>query len=312
MTTGFVMTPLWNPIETKVELDDLNSERDLLPDPIASLAGTWTGTGFTAIWRPFNSSEHPGQNHFLQLSTTCETFTVTPIEGLIANRALFGEDAFLTGATYVHQVSDPTGNGLHLETGVLLSALATQDPKMPHTIIRIGSIAHGVSVLAQSVGYWHDKLINDPGTPLATPPASLSPFAIGDASAPLTMPETDLSVQTPFRSPSDGVTQAMVDNPNSVLADAIDGLSIVSANTHVFSTVDDPLVSGVIFGTRFQRGGADGPNANPARLDAFLRALEIGEAGAVTPYLQYSQTVLLDFAGNSWPHVSVATLKQTG
>jgi len=29
--------------------------------PLASLSGSWSGTGFNTIWRP----HHPGQDHFL-------------------------------------------------------------------------------------------------------------------------------------------------------------------------------------------------------------------------------------------------------
>jgi hypothetical protein len=58
-------------------------------------------------------------------------------------------------------------------------------------------------------------------------------------------------------------------------------------------------------------GGPNGPNAVAASATAtfWLETL----AGQSEPTrLQYSQVVLLDFNGFSWPHVTVATLAELG
>ena len=59
--------------------------------------------------------------------------------------------------------------------------------------------------------------------------------------------------------------------------------------------------------TAFLVGTKDGPNADAAHVVAtfWLQTLQ----GDTEPKrLQYSQTVLLNFAGLSWPHITVATL----
>jgi hypothetical protein len=51
------------------------------------------------------------------------------------------------------------------------------------------------------------------------------------------------------------------------------------------------------------------PNANAAQMDATFWISEfVDEWGKPGEQLQYSQRVLLNFNGLSWPHVSVATL----
>jgi len=59
----------------------------------------------------------------------------------------------------------------------------------------------------------------------------------------------------------------------------------------------------------FLQGAGGGPNANTAEVDATFWIEIVREAnGAIKHQLQYSQTVLLNFNGLSWPHVTVATL----
>lgn len=103
----------------------------------------------------------------------------------------------------------------------------------------------------------------------------------------------------------------MVDNPNSVLTDATAGQTILSTTTFQVATTDLPVPGGGTQNTAFLVGGTGGPNANAVTVSAsFWLATFQG-----TPnfqQLQYTQTVLLDFNGLSWPHVSVATLRLTG
>jgi hypothetical protein len=53
-------------------------------------------------------------------------------------------------------------------------------------------------------------------------------------------------------------------------------------------------------------------NANPASVSAVFWIETVKPtSGPTFMQLQYTQTVLLNFLGLSWPHVSVATLKKT-
>ena len=56
--------------------------------------------------------------------------------------------------------------------------------------------------------------------------------------------------------------------------------------------------------------GPDGPNADAAIMTSIFWIEEVEEEGGSFLQLQYTQTVTLNFAGLSWPHVSLATLRQ--
>ena len=76
------------------------------------------------------------------------------------------------------------------------------------------------------------------------------------------------------------------------------------------STTPGDFVGGGASNMAFLVGAKDGPNADVAHVDAtfWLQTL----AGKTEPTrLQYSQTVLLNFAGLSWPHITVATLTKS-
>jgi hypothetical protein len=103
----------------------------------------------------------------------------------------------------------------------------------------------------------------------------------------------------------------MVDNPNSVLIDAIKGQNITHTTVLIISTNPAlPLVGGGTDNTAFLQGTADGPNAQAAQMSAifWIETVEVPNQPSFRQ-LQYTQTVLLNFNGLSWPHVSVATLR---
>ncbi len=62
--------------------------------------------------------------------------------------------------------------------------------------------------------------------------------------------------------------------------------------------------------TAFLHGGAEGPNANAASV-SFTLWLETVQGQPAESQLQYTQTVLLNFNGLSWPHVTVGTLRKS-
>ena len=109
-----------------------------------------------------------------------------------------------------------------------------------------------------------------------------------------------------------GVTQAMVDNPNSVLKTAIQGLTITETTVFVISTDHTPVAGGGTSNTAFLQGAADGPNAKASKVTAIFWIEKVKGAAGQPDHLvlQYTQTVLLDFNGLSWPHVTVGTLRK--
>jgi hypothetical protein len=172
----------------------------------------------------------------------------------------------------------------------------------------MASIPHGTTVNAQDTA-----LAVTGGAKID--PADITPFAIGNPAKLVKFPETNLATPTVFRFPQppqlSEVTQAMVDNPNSVLVNAIKGQNITKTTVRIISTVaTPPLVGGGTDNTAFLRGAAGGPNAQSAQMSAIFW-IETVEPPHQPAYLQlqYTQTVLLNFNGLSWPHVSVATLR---
>ena len=126
----------------------------------------------------------------------------------------------------------------------------------------------------------------------------------------------NLGIPTQFRTPHadiPDVTQAMVNNPNIVLSQAIAGQNIVSTTTLKISTTpfNPPSTGGGTSNIAFLQGAGGGPNAQSAKVDATFWIETVKEANGSTRFqLQYTQTVLLNFNGLSWPHVSVATLRK--
>ena len=257
------------------------------------------------IWRPTQPAS--GSDRFLEINLTTETIEFDVIPGDIPNRGLLQADLTMTGLRYLQQVTDSNLNaGLHVEPGLWLNIPATTDPALPATIARLATIPHGTSIVAQGIA-------NPPTAgPPAIPAASITPFSIGNPAALLQFPEQTLVDQTNFRTSGQGltgVTQEMVSNPNSVLTSALTGLTIASTVMLQVSTDDStPILGGGVANTAFLQGGSDGPNAVASRVSSTFW-LQTIQGSAQPDLLQYSQTVLLNFNGVSWPHVSVATLR---
>ncbi len=272
---------------------------------LEGLLGKWSGTGLNLIWRPTQPAS--GSDRFLEINVTTETIEFDVIPGDIPNRGLLQADLTMTGLRYLQQVTDSNLNaGLHVEPGLWLNIPATTDPALPATIARLATIPHGTSIVAQGIA-------NPPSAgPPAIPAASITPFSIGNPAALLQFPEQTLTDQTNFRTSGQGltgVTQELVSNPNSVLTSALTELTIASTVRLQVSTDDTtPILGGGVANTAFLQGGSDGANAVAARVSSTFW-LQTIQGSAQPDLLQYSQTVLLNFKGVSWPHVSVATLR---
>jgi len=281
--------------------------------PLADLPGKWKGTGFNQIWRPF----HGTQDRFLELNETSETLEFMAIPGDIPNRGLLQADINLHGIHYLQQIADvnvkgPNGKpaGIHIEPGIWVNVPDTTNPADPTTVARLANIPHGTAMVAQGSAF---PTLNGPPPPFA--PASIVPFVIGNPAAQVPFPEQNLGVATTFRTPPadiPNVTQAMVNNPNVVLANGIAGKTITKTITFRVSTVplNPPSSGGGTSNIAFLAGAAGGPNALAATVSATFWIETFQVAGKKRPQLQlqYTQTVLLNFNGLSWPHVSVANL----
>lgn len=284
----------------------------------------WKGPGFNMIWRPNVPSATIPARHFLQLNFTDETLAFTDITGSgIANRGLLQPDILLGGAAYLQTINDSFDNtGQHFEPGVWANVPATTNPEEKATVVRMGSIPHGTTVNMQGIAF-------EVPTPQFAK-SSIVPFRIGspdDGQTDLVQfPEQNLAVAAPARTDLARVAaldQAHLDNPNLFLSDAIAGQTIT--NTVVLIVSSDvnfpkpppPNVPDVGGGTRdiaFLVGkGAPptgGPNAAAVRASStfWIETVKLAY-GKEFLQLQYTQRVLLDFGGLSWPHVTVATLR---
>ena len=276
--------------------------------PLAQLPGKWTGTGFNVIWRPLHDPAQPKQDHFLELNLTSETLQFEEINGAIPNRGLLQPDISMFGVTYLQQIQDGnTNEGLHIEPGIWATVPVTTDPAEVSTVVRMASIPHGTTVMAQGVPLDH----------AAAPtikPADITPFVIGNAAKKIPFLESTLTNATKNRSSVlTGITQGMVDDPNSVLKAISDTQNITRTVTLIVSSDPvRPVVGGGTENTAFLQGGADGPNAQAALVTAvfWIETVTDPATGSQFLQLQYTQTVLLNFAGLSWPHITVGTLRK--
>jgi hypothetical protein len=110
----------------------------------------------------------------------------------------------------------------------------------------------------------------------------------------------------------------MVDDPNSVLRDALIGKTINSHTkiqiTTRSSAATVPNLGGGVADIAFLDGTPNPPpnppnsNARVFQMDATFWISEFTDASGTGTLLQYSQLVLLNFAPLSWPHVSVNSL----
>jgi hypothetical protein len=281
--------------------------------PLAELPGTWKGHGFNTIWRP----HHGGQDRFLELNLTTETLVFTKINGPIPNRGLLMPDINLFGITYMQQISETSsGTGLHIEPGIWVNVPATTNPDEPTTVVRMASIPHGTVILAQG----QTQFLN--GGPPHIPDNNIIPFGIGGNPPPNSQfgqaeqefPELNLSHNTQFRHASPGVTQAMVQNPNSVVQAALAGQTIKNRTFIRITTTHTPIKAGGTANTAFLVAASNPPggNANAVEVDATFWIETVAGTGGNPDklQLQYTQLVQLNFNGLTWPHVTVATLQK--
>jgi hypothetical protein len=243
--------------------------------PLANLSGNWKGCGFSQMWRPDNtdpaSANTKGIRRFLQLNQTRETLTFTTIPTPIPNRGVGDQpDITIYGLHYLQSINDNDpkkfpnhGEALHIEPGLFLNVPASGKKSdgvpvadgnlLPPTIVRLGSIPHGVSFLMQGLTPSAEPVAGPPNIPDIYPipelPAfvpTLPPNNVGRGAQPANLPPAapfhmvdelvlaDDGAGSQSNGPYDassGVDAALfqraVDNPNALLRDHISAQNVL-------------------------------------------------------------------------------------
>ena len=341
--------------------------------PLASLVGCWKGAGFNAIWRPDNqAAETPPINirRFLELNLTSETLDFHVIPGVVPNRGLDPEgDLNLYGLHYLQRVSDAdkkpfstAGQALHIEPGLFMNVPASTSPANGPTIVRMASIPHGVTVSMQGPT---PSATAVPGPPTIPPIFPLPEFPTFIPMPPAMPPGTamdgngiqpvNLPVQQPpvehqipevtlvndtAGSQSNGpypasIPQSYVDDPNSVLRNAIADQDILGTITiNLDSTAAGNDITNIPFlgnpGNAYTKPLLANAFVESARATFWIEWVRMRDyprppirheyvdpnIKLIEPFwpeqtylqLQYSQVVILVFNKVRWPHVTVATL----
>ena len=333
--------------------------------PLRAFSGTFAGRGFNVIFRPQNPSTptqldqpRPDSDNILELNLTTETLAFPdpgddhPL-GAVPNRGAEQGDIFLGGVRYLQAISDVTTDParptpIHLEPGLWMIVAPTQHPSEAQpTVARMASIPHGTTLNA--VGTF---IANHPGGPKIDP-VDITPFVTGNPAKRVHFDSQDIGTTAAARIPQDlsrapGITQELLDDPNSLLRNHISGLRILSTDVIIIDT-KSAVPGGGISNIGFLLGDDAGPNAEAVEMSATfwietvqtqiqvgpLKAGEVQEvspevpAGAPAPrflatataaipdqrmvtvqhpQIQYTQNVSLNFKKLTWPHVSVATL----
>jgi len=266
---------------------------------LSSFVGTWQGSGFNLISLPDFDSRPPStgpQNYRVLLSKTKETLTFSNIGGPVANRGSLHrrngsrgqKDINLCGLTYLQQISDAiSGSPLHIEPGIWIHVPPSKIPPQNETYVRLATVPHGDSVLAQST-----FSIFAQGGPKIS---AISSLPIGNDADSEDFLEPFDKVELP-----PGITQQLVLNPNLILQNAISKQKIINTVVIVIST--SPV--GGIVNIPFVQA-----NANATQMNAifWLETVQ-NKNGSTFLQLQYTQTVLLNYLGLSFPHITVSTL----
>ena len=343
--------------------------------PLYAFVGDWVGNGFNTIFRPDSAATPtplpnpvppppPPRDNILELNLTSESLSFSPSLGSVPNRGTAAQpDAFLNGVPYLQTINDITIHGesvgIHVEPGIWIHVPATTVPQLGETITRMASIPHGTTIEAQGL-----VAPAQPGPPtIATLDITPSVTGSNPVKKVTFASQTAGNPNTP-RIPQDlgpfitrgTITQAMLNDPNSLLRDHISKQNIVRTTTIFISTAPPPpvgLFGGGTDNIAFLLGqaAATAPNAQAAQMTAVFWIETVQEIIKVGPHrvgdpallikakrsvpgqraprfsvtpafdldtereitvtftqIQYSQSVLLNFAGLTWPHVSVNTL----
>jgi hypothetical protein len=342
--------------------------------PLAAFVGDWVGNGFNTIFRPDNSvtptplpnpvpPPPPPRDNILELNLTSEHLAFSKSLGAVPNRGTNPQkDIFLNGVPYLQTINDITVHGekvgIHFEPGMWLHVPSTDVPPIAQeTVVRMASIPHGTTIEAQGV-------FASVAGPPTIDPVDITPFKTAPPHNKIKFASQTASSSNTPRIPQDlssfiaagTITQALLDDPNSLLRSHISKQKIINTIALIISTAPPPpppLFGGGTDNIAFLLGqaAATAPNAQATQMTAIFWIETVEEVILVPPFtvggppfaikakpsipgqrvptfsvtppfdldvpreirvhftqIQYTQTVLLNFAGLTWPHVSVNTL----
>jgi hypothetical protein len=183
----------------------------------------------------------------------------------------------------------------------------TKVPQSDSTIVRLGTIPHGDSLLAQGTSL----TVN--GGPKIDPVDS-TPFTLDPKGARVN--DTNAGYLAPFNTtPPPGIPAEAIKNPNVVLTNAIKGQKIVKTVVLIVNATPVGGINGTPIAPQPENVGGIlnipfvSKNANVKSVSAIFWIETVENAdGSQFLQLQYTQTVILDFINILWPHISVATL----
>jgi hypothetical protein len=283
--------------------------------PLTELPGTWVGRGFNLIALPNFANGNKPLPFRLKLSDTRETLNFSSIGGPIPNRGETQPDIFFVGVHYFQQISDAvTLAGMHLEPGMWLNLPPTLPNGNDPSVARMATIPHGDALVAQGALINGGKPI--PGGPRIEVVDPL-PFTLAPNGDRIDDPNPIYIA--PYKNPVNlppGITTDIVLNPNQLLLNDIKGQNIIETtvlrvDANPLANLNGPLPPssppaplGGITNIPFVN-----TNAKATTMSAIFWIEKVEDStGSVFMQLQYTQTVILDFIGIKWPHVSVATL----
>jgi hypothetical protein len=259
--------------------------------PLGAFAGTFRGNGFNTIFRPESTATPtslpvtpppPPSDNILELNLTSEVLSFSKGLGSVPNRGMVQGDIFLNGIPYLQTINDitiPTQPvGIHLEPGLWMSVPVTTDPAEGPTLVRMASIPHGTTIVAQGTS------ATISGKP-TIPPVDITPFLTASPTEKIRFAsQTAASNNTP-RIPQDltafiaagTITQGILDDPNTLLRNHIASQNITSTAAISISTSPAaPLFAGGADNIAFLVGdpaaltnpAPAGPNAQTLKMTA--------------------------------------------
>jgi hypothetical protein len=255
--------------------------------PLAAFTGTFRGSGFNATFRPDGAKSPAGRpkpvtgsGHVFGFNLTLETLSFSPALGPVPSRGSGQRpDIFLNGVPYLQTITDVTVPsrpiGIHFEPGIWLAVPSATDPAEGATIVRMASVPGGATIEAQG------KSSTAAGKPVI-PAVSITPCTAGqpdDQRNQVSFPSQAAAGHGTARIPRDvtsflaagPITQAMLDDPNTVLRDHIASRDVISTTTlSISAQAAAPLPGGGTGTSAFLTGSAatGGPGAQAIRMDA--------------------------------------------
>lgn len=263
---------------------------------LSDLQGRWVGEGINTLWVPTPAGAptptppptyNPVPNQpakplprFVSSRTT-ETIVIGEALGSVPNKGAKEEFSEIA-APYEQRTCDENGNLIHVENGFWLLTPLTQVPEAGASVAKLSSIPHGtVAIVQGDLPTRHDGQSQLP--------------------APDAVPVMPASPVEGLIKPSGPLAQEFIDN--------------VAAYVQQRATTD---CTGLLWQLELESTGvANIPFVNQnAKVTSVRSTFWIGNLGIradgegeqAASVLAYVQTVLINFDGIDWPHISVGYL----